>query len=53
MLYGLYGFRFLFYRHIYRLSGKMNIAAYIYYSIFLFFTIIGASSSLDNVIVFF
>ena len=50
--YGLNGFKFLFGDFIFRLSGKRNIAAYIYYSIFLFFTVVGASSTLDNVIAF-
>ena len=50
--YGLNGFKFLFGDFIYRLSGKRNITAYIYYSIFLFFTVVGASSTLDNVIAF-
>ncbi|MEA1886529.1 MAG: alanine/glycine:cation symporter family protein [Bacteroidota bacterium] len=50
--YGLNGFKFLFEKHIYRISGMKNLTAYIYYSIFLFFTIVGASSTLDNVIAF-
>ncbi len=50
--YGLNGFKFLFGKYIYRLTGIKNLATYIYYSLFLFFTIVGASSSLDNVIAF-
>ena len=50
--YGLNGFKFLFEKHIYNATGMKNLTAYIYYSIFLFFTIVGASSSLDNVIAF-
>ncbi len=50
--YGLNGFKFLFEKHIYNVTGMKNLTAYIYYSIFLFFTIVGASSSLDNVIAF-
>ncbi|MDT8402595.1 MAG: alanine/glycine:cation symporter family protein [Bacteroidales bacterium] len=50
--YGLNGFKFLFGKYLYRASGNKHLAAYIYYSMFLFFTIVGASSSLDNVIAF-
>jgi AGCS family alanine or glycine:cation symporter len=50
--YGLNGFKFLFEKWIRKLSAKINITPYIYYSIFLFFTVVGASSSLDNVIAF-
>ncbi len=50
--YGLNGFKFLFERPIYRLSGSRNLTAYIYYSFFLGFTVIGASSTLGNVIAF-
>ena len=50
--YGLNGFKFLFEKSIYSLTGMKNLTAYIYYSIFLFFTIVGASSTLDNVIAF-
>ncbi len=50
--YGLKGFNFLLGNAITRLSGNKNISSYIYYSIFLFFTVVGASSSLDNVIAF-
>jgi len=50
--YGLNGFKFLFEKPIYRLSGSRNLTAYIYYSFFLGFTVIGASSTLGNVIAF-
>ena len=50
--YGLNGFKFLFEKYIYRITGMKNMTAYIYYSIFLFFTVVGASSTLDNVIAF-
>ena len=50
--YGLNGFKFLFDKYIFRFSGSRNLTSYIYYSIFLFFTIVGASSTLDNVIAF-
>ncbi len=50
--YGLNGFKFLFEKYIYNITGMKNLTAYIYYSIFLFFTIVGASSTLDNVIAF-
>ena len=50
--YGLNGFKFLFGEYIYKATGNKNITAYIYYTIFIFFTIVGASSTLDNVIAF-
>ena len=50
--YGLNGFKFLFEKYIFHISGSKNLTSYIYYSIFLFFTIVGASSTLDNVIAF-
>jgi alanine or glycine:cation symporter, AGCS family len=50
--YGLNGFKFL----ISKVTGNSNIdsraVSWIYYSIFLFFTIIGSASSLGNVIAF-
>ena len=50
--YGLQGFDFLAGRWINRTSGIRNLSGYIYYTIFLTFTVIGASSSLGNVIAF-
>jgi len=50
--YGLKGFNFLLGDAITRISGNKNISSYIYYSIFFFFTVVGASSSLGNVIAF-
>lgn len=50
--YGLKGFNFLLGDTITRISGNKNISSYIYYSIFFFFTVVGASSSLENVIAF-
>lgn len=50
--YGLNGFKFLFDKGMRRILPDSNIVSYIYYSIFLFFTVVGASSSLDNVIAF-
>jgi len=50
--YGLNGFKFLFGKYIYRASGNKSLTAYVYYTMFLFFTIVGAASTLDNVIAF-
>jgi len=50
--YGLNGFKFLFEKIILKLTGSKKPVSYIYYAIFLFFTVVGASSSLDNVIAF-
>jgi len=50
--YGLKGFNFLLGNPIRKFTGVKNVSNYIYYSFFLFFTVVGASSSLDNVIAF-
>jgi len=50
--YGLNGFRFLFGQRLLKITGNDNVSAYIYYTIFLFFTVLGASASLGNVIAF-
>ncbi len=50
--YGLKGFNFLLGKPISKLTGGKYVSNYIYYTFFLFFTVVGASSSLDNVIAF-
>lgn len=50
--YGLKGFNFLLGKPIQKLTGRKHVSNYIYYTFFLFFTVVGASSSLDNVIAF-
>jgi len=50
--YGLNGFRFLFGRFVRNRTYGNRILALVYYTIFLFFTVVGSSSSLGNVIAF-
>ncbi|MEE4114638.1 MAG: alanine/glycine:cation symporter family protein [Marinilabiliaceae bacterium] len=50
--YGLKGFNYLVGDSINKITGKSFVSLYIYYAIFLFFTVVGASSSLTNVIAF-
>lgn len=50
--YGLNGFKFIFDKGLRKLTGSNRYSGYIYYFFFLSFTVIGASSSLDNVIAF-
>lgn len=50
--YGLKGFNYLFRTKLRNLTGNDNISKYIFFSIFLSFTIIGASSSMNSVIDF-
>lgn len=50
--YGLNGFRYLFERPARKIGLSVRVLPPIYYTIFLTFTVIGASSSLNNVIAF-
>lgn len=50
--YGLNGFRFLLDGFFKRVTGNSRVIAWVYYTFFLLFTVIGASSGLGNVIAF-
>ncbi len=50
--YGLNGFRYLFEKPFRRMGIPVKILPPVYYAIFLTFTVIGASASLNNVIAF-
>lgn len=50
--YGLNGFRFLFGRFLVNFSYGNRLLSILYYTLFLFFTVVGSSSSLGNVIAF-
>ncbi|MBN2667952.1 MAG: alanine:cation symporter family protein [Bacteroidales bacterium] len=50
--YGLKGFNFLFKEPIQKLTGRENASKYIYFVIFLSFTIVGAASSMTSVMDF-
>ena len=50
--YGLKGFDYLFKKPIEKLTGKKNISKYLFFSVFLLFTIVGAASSMGAVIDF-
>lgn len=50
--YGLKGFNYLFRTKLRNLTGSDNVSKYIFFTIFLSFTIIGASSSMNSVIDF-
>ncbi|MEZ5011287.1 MAG: alanine/glycine:cation symporter family protein [Bacteroidales bacterium] len=50
--YGLNGFRFLFGGVFERVTGSRRPISWVYYILFLFFTVVGSSSSLGNVIAF-
>ncbi|MBE0674518.1 MAG: alanine:cation symporter family protein [Bacteroidales bacterium] len=50
--YGLNGFRFLFGKWLEKVTGSGQTAVILYYALFFTFTIIGSSSSLNNVIAF-
>ncbi len=50
--YGLKGFDFLFGRFVEKLTGKRKHTKYIFFFIFLFFTVVGAASSMGAVMDF-
>jgi len=50
--YGLKGFDYLFGKLIERLTGKRELTKYVYFTIFLFFTVVGSASSMGAVMDF-
>lgn len=50
--YGLKGFNYLFEKPIKQWTGKPNLSKYVFFIIFLLFTVVGASSSMTSVMDF-